>query len=160
MVFGNECLHISGEVIQCHQHIPHHGLLVCCYGDFHSDVIDVDQFHQLSTDDRLHRWELAFCLVLNTSPTVGYGLQQGLGHTWPPKSFFHQAQSAVTALMSSTTVATVYGSLPVHSRDHKDQHHISAIGGGDLKVQQIILQGKFLLLGGIEALLVVGGYSG
>ena len=47
MVFGDECLHIAGEVIYDHQHVPHYGLLVCCYSDFHSDVIDVDQFHWL-----------------------------------------------------------------------------------------------------------------
>ena len=88
MVFGNECLHISGEVIYNHQHVPHYGLLVCCYGDFHSDVIDVDQFHRLGADDRLHRWELALCLILNTSPTVGYGFQQGLGHTRPQNHSF------------------------------------------------------------------------
>ena len=81
MVFGNKCLHKAGEVIYDHQHVPHYRLLVCCYGDFHSDVIDVDQFHWLGADDRLHRWELAVHFVLNTSPTVGYGFQQGLGHT-------------------------------------------------------------------------------
>ena len=160
MVLGNECLYISGKVIYHHQHIPYHGLFVHCYCDLHSDIIDVDQFHQLSADNRLHGWELALCLVLNTSPTVSYDLQQGLGHTRPPKLFFHQAQSAVMALMSSTTVATIYGSLPVHSQDYEDRCHILAIGGGDLKVQQIILQGKFLLLDGIEVSLIVRGYSG
>ena len=76
MVFGDECLHIVGEVIYNHQHVPHYGLLVCCYGDFHSDIIDVDQFHWLGEDDRLHRWEVALQLILNTSPTVSYGFQQ------------------------------------------------------------------------------------
>ena len=61
--------------------------------------------------------------------------------------------------MSHTTVATVYSSLPIHSRNDKDRCRVLAIGGGDLKVQQIILQGKFLLPGSIEAFLVVGGHS-
>ena len=63
------------------------------------------------------------------------------------------------ALMPCTTVATVYGSLPVCSQDDKDWCRVLAIGGGDLKVQQIILQGKFLLPGNVEALLIVGGHS-
>ena len=49
--------------------------------------------------------------------------------------------------------------LPVRSRDYEDRCRILAIGGGDLKVQQIILQGKFLLTGGIEGSLIVRGYS-
>ena len=55
------------------------------------------------------------------------------------------------ALMPRPTVATIYGGLLVRSQYNKDQHHILAIRGGDLKVQQIILQGKFLLPGSIEA---------
>ena len=62
--------------------------------------------------------------------------------------------------MSHTTVAAVYSGLPVPSRDDRDQCHVLAISGGDLKVQQIILQGKFLLSGNIESSLIVGGHSG
>ena len=75
MVFGNERLHIAGEVIHDHQHISHYGLLVHCYSDFRSDVIDVEQFHQLGADNRSHWRELALRLILNTSPTIGYGFQ-------------------------------------------------------------------------------------
>ena len=78
MVFRNECLHIVGKVVYYDQYVLHYRLLVCCYGDFHSDIIDVDQFHRLSADDRLHQWKLALCLVLNTPATVGYSSQQGL----------------------------------------------------------------------------------
>ena len=64
------------------------------------------------------------------------------------------------ALMPCTMVATVYSGLPVRSWNDKDWCHVLAIGGGDLKVQQIILQGKFLLPGSVETLLIVGGHSG
>ena len=64
------------------------------------------------------------------------------------------------ALMPRTMVATVYSGLPVCSRNDKDRCRVLAIGGGDLKVQQTILQGKFLLLGSIESFLIVGGHSG
>ena len=64
------------------------------------------------------------------------------------------------ALMPRTTVATVYSGLSVRSQNDKDRRCVLAIGGGDLKVQQIILQGKFLLLGSIEAFLIVRGHSG
>ena len=63
------------------------------------------------------------------------------------------------ALMPRTTVATVYSGLPIRSGNEKYWRHVLAIGGGDLKVQQIILQGKFLLLGNLEVLLIVGGHS-
>ena len=132
MVFGDECLHISSEVVYDHQHVLHYGLPVSRYGNFHSDVVDMDEFHWFGADDRLHRWELAFSLILNTSPAVGYGFQQGLGHTQPPKPFFHKAQGAVTALVPRTMVATVYGGLPVCSQNDKDRHCILAIGGGGL----------------------------
>ena len=65
----------------------------------------------------------------------------------------------VAALMPRTTVATVYSGLPIRSRNDKYQCRVLAIGGCDLKVQQIILQGKFLLPGNVEAVLVVGGHS-
>ena len=63
------------------------------------------------------------------------------------------------ALMPRTMVATIYSGLPIHNQNDKDRRCVLAIGGGDLKVQQIILQGKFLLPGSVEALLVVGGHS-
>ena len=56
-------------------------------------------------------------------------------------------------------VATIYSSLPIPSQNDKDRHCVLAIGGGDLKVQQNILQGKFLLPGSVEALFVVRGHS-
>ena len=65
----------------------------------------------------------------------------------------------VTALMPRTMVATIYSGLPVHSRYDKDRCRVLAISRGDLKVQQIILQGKFLLLGSVEVLLIVRGHS-
>ena len=42
MVFGDECLHISSEVVYDHQHVLHYGLPVSRYGNFHSDVVDMD----------------------------------------------------------------------------------------------------------------------
>ena len=60
--------------------------------------------------------------------------------------------------MPCTTVATIYSGLPIRSRNDKYQCHVLAIGGGDLKVQQIILQGKFLLPGNIETVLIVRGH--
>ena len=63
------------------------------------------------------------------------------------------------ALMPRTMVATIYSGLPVCSWNDKDRLRVLAISRGDLKVQQIILQGKFLLPGSVEALLVVGGHS-
>ena len=62
--------------------------------------------------------------------------------------------------MPCTAVAAIYSGLPVPSRGRQRPAPVLAISGGDLKVQQIILQGKFLLLGNVELLLVVGGHSG
>ena len=62
--------------------------------------------------------------------------------------------------MPRTTVASIYSSLPVPSQDYKDRRHVLAIGGGNLKVQQIILQDKFLPSGNVEPLLIVGSHSG
>ena len=61
--------------------------------------------------------------------------------------------------MPLTMVATIYSGLPIRSRNDKYWRCVLAIGGGDLQVQKIILQGKFLLPGNVEALLIVGGHS-
>ena len=61
--------------------------------------------------------------------------------------------------MPCTIVATIYSGLLVHGWNDKDWHRVLAIDGGNLKVQQIVLQGKFLLPGGVEAFLIVGGHS-
>ena len=123
------------KMVYDHKHILHFGFLICRYCNFHPNLVDVDKFHRFSTDDRLHRRELTLSLVLDTSPTVGYGSQQGLGHARPPESLFHEAQGAVTALVPCTTVAAINGSLPVHSWNDKDQRHILAIGRGCLQIQ-------------------------
>ena len=135
MVLGQERLHIVCKMVYNNKHILYYGLLVCRYRNFHPNVIYVDEFHWLSTDDRLHRWELTFGLVLNTSPTIGYGFKQGLGHAWPPESFFHKVQGAVAALVSHTTVATINGGLPVRSRNDKHWHRILPIGRSSLQIQ-------------------------
>ena len=62
--------------------------------------------------------------------------------------------------MPHTMVEAIYSSLSVHSWDDKDRCRVLAISGGDLEVQQIILQDKFLLSGNVEPFLVVGGHSG
>ena len=79
--------------------------LISGYGDLHAHIVYVDQFHRLSADDRLHWGELALGLILNTSPAVCYGFQEGLGHPWPPEVFLHQTERAVPALVSSAMVA-------------------------------------------------------
>ena len=118
-----------------HKHILHYGLSIHCHCNLHPNVVYVGEFHWFSTDDGLHQRELALSLVLDASPTVGYGSQQGFGHAWPPKSLFHEAQGAVMALVPRTAVAAVNGSLPVHSRNDKDWHCILAIGWGCLQIQ-------------------------
>ena len=135
VVLGHECLHITCKMVYNHKHILHYGLLVCHYRNFHPNVVYVDEFHWFSTDDRLHQRELTLSLVLNTSPTVGYGFQQGLGHARPPESLFHEAQDAVTALVFHTMVAAINGSLPIRSQNDKDRCDILAIGRGCLQIQ-------------------------
>ena len=108
----------------------------------------------------LHWWELAFSLILNTPPTIGNCLQQGLGHARPPETFFHQTQCAVSALVSCATVKSIDGGLPVPCWNNKDRCWVIAISRGALKIQEIILNGEFLWVGSIEAFLIFRCYSG
>ena len=121
-------------MVHNHQHVFHYGFLVSGYGDLHAHIVYVDQFHRLIADDRLHRRELALGLILNTSPAVCYGFQESLGHSWPPEAFLHQAQRAVPALVSSTTVASVDSCLSVIGWDHKNWRGVLAIHGSSLEV--------------------------
>ena len=63
------------------------------------------------------------------------------------------------ALMPRTMVAAIYSGLPIPSQDDKDWHRVLAVSGGDLEVQQIVLQDKFLLSGNVEPFLVVRRHS-
>ena len=134
MILHYECLNVSREMVHNHQHVFYYGFLVSGYSDLHAHIVYVDQFHRLSADDRLHRWELALGLVLNTSPAVCYGFQENLGHARPPEAFLHQAQCAVLALVSGTTVASIDSSLSVIGWDHKNWRRVLAIRGSSLEV--------------------------
>ena len=115
----------------------------------------MDQFYRLGTDDGRHWWELTFCLVLDTSSAIGYSLEQGLGHAWPPKTFFHKTQGSIPALMSHPTVTTINSSLPSSHWDNKDRHQVLTICRGNPEIKEIILDDEFILADGIEAFVVV-----
>ena len=134
MILHYECLNVSREMVHNYQHVFHYGFLVSGYGDLHAHIVHVDQFHGLSADDWLHRWELALGLVLNTPPAFYYGFQEGLGHSWPPEAFLHQAQHVVPALVSGTAVASIDSCLSVIGRDHKNWRRILAIRGSSMEV--------------------------
>ena len=121
-------------MVHNYQHMFHYRFLVSGYGDLNAHIVYVDQFHRLSADDWLHQRELALGLVLNTSPAVCYGFQESLGHSQPPEAFLHQAQHAVPALVSSTTVASIDSCLSVIGWDHKNWRRILAIRGSSLEV--------------------------
>ena len=121
MIFRHKCLDIPGEMVYDNQYILHHQFLFCCYGDFHSNVVNVDQLHRFSADNRLHWWELSFSLVLDALATIGYGFNQGLGHTRQPKAFLHQTQCVITALVPHTMVANINCGLTLSHGDFKDR---------------------------------------
>ena len=74
--------------------------------------------------------------------------------------FFHQAQCVVPALVSSTTVTPIDGSLQVFGWDHENWCRVLAIGGSSLEVQEIVLYSKLLLVGSIEMFFVLRSDSG
>ena len=119
MIFHHKCLDVPGEMVYNHQYILHHQLLLCCYGDFHSNIIYVDKLHRFSSDNGLHQQELSFSLVLNAPVTIGYGFDQVLGHARPPKVFFHQTQSSIPALVPRTMVTNIDSGLVLSHQENK-----------------------------------------
>ena len=64
------------------------------------------------------------------------------------------------ALMAGAMVTPIDGSLLVIGWDHENWRGVLTILGGNLEVQEVVLQDEFLLVSSIEALLVLGGHSG
>ena len=56
--------------------------------------------------------------------------------------------------MSCATVTSIDGSLPVASWNDENRHGVLAIGRSGLQIQEVVLDGKFLLVGGIKVFLI------
>ena len=135
MVLSDVHLKIVGEVILHHQHILDIQFFLNTYGDFHLDIINVDQVHGFCAEDRLQARLLHLCFKLDAMNTVAYTMNGLLHHFWPPKPLLNQTESAVSALVSGVSMATVNGGTPFVGGYDKGQHSLITVTGSGLEVQ-------------------------
>ena len=119
MILRNKGLDITGKVVHYYQHILHHRLLFGGYGNLHSYVVDVYQFHRLGTHDRFHAGNLGLRFKLLTPAAVLEGQTQGHKHSGPPEQSFKEALHSVSPLVSSIPVTHFDGYLSSVDRDNK-----------------------------------------
>ena len=119
MILRNKGLDITGKVVHYYQDILHHRLFLGGYGNFHSYVVDVYQFHRLGTHNWFHAENLGLRFKLFAPATVLEGQAQGRRHSGPPEPSFKKAQCSVPPLVSGILVAHVDGYLSSVDRDNE-----------------------------------------